>query len=146
MVDSKKIILLVEDNQDDADLVQLAFARNHVTHNVVRVRDGVEALEHLASDARPPSLVLLDLQLPRLSGLEVLQRIRSNEKTKLLAVVLFTSSREQQDVVNGYRLGANSFVRKPIDFAQLVEASRQLVLYWMNLNELPGAPLIASDK
>ena len=146
MADSKKIILLVEDNQDDADLIQLAFARNHVTQKLARVRDGVEALEYLASEARSPSLVLLDLQLPRLNGLEVLQRIRSNDKTKLLPVVLFTSSREQEDVVNGYRLGANSFVRKPIDFAQLVEASRHLVFYWMNLNELPGAPLIEGAK
>jgi two-component system, response regulator len=145
-MESKKIILLVEDNPDDADLIQLAFERNNITEKVVRVGDGIEALDYLFSDAPAPQLVLLDLQLPRLSGLEVLQRIRSNEKTKLQPVVLFTSSREQEDLINGYRFGANSFIRKPIDFAQLVDAARHLVFYWMTLNELPGAPHTVSAK
>lgn len=141
-----KTILLVEDNADDAELVQLAFKRNNVTQTVVRVRDGVEALDYLMGDAPAPVLVLLDLHLPRVDGLEVLRRIRANPATRLQPVVLFTSSTEQEDLVNGYRLGANSFVRKPIDFAQLVDAARHLAFYWVNLNELPEAPRPASAE
>lgn len=132
-----KTILLVEDNPDDAELIQLAFERNRVTDKVVWVGDGLAALDYLFNAPRPPQLVLLDLHLPRLSGLEVLERIRRNETTKLQPVVLFTSSNEQQDLLEGYRLGANSYVRKPIEFAQLVDAARHLVFYWTQLNELP---------
>ncbi len=141
-----KTILLVEDNADDAELIQLAFRRNNLTEKVIHVSDGLDALDFLLSEAPPPVLVLLDLHLPRLNGLEVLRRIRSNASTRLQPVVLFTSSNEQEDLVNGYRLGANSYVRKPIDFAQLVEASRHLVNYWVRINELPGALQPASIK
>ncbi len=135
----EKIILLVEDNPDDFELIQRAFARNNVTEKIVHATDGVEALEYLFSQSPAPRLVLLDLGLPRLNGLEVLRRVRATESTRLQPIVLFTSSREEEDLVNGYQLGANSYVRKPIDFAQLVEAVHQLVSYWMRLNELPTA-------
>jgi two-component system response regulator len=135
----QKTILLVEDNPDDAELIQLAFQRNNITERVVRVSDGVEALDYLFGQAPAPQLVLLDLHLPRLSGLEVLERIRGNPTTRLQPVVLFTSSTEQEDLLNGYRLGANSYVRKPIEFAHLVDATRHLVFYWMHLNALPDA-------
>ena len=129
------MILLVEDNPDDETLTRRALAKNNI-HNEVRVaRDGAEALQLLQSNV--PEVVLLDLKLPKVDGLEVLRRIRADERTRLLPVIILTSSKEESDLVSGYGLGANSYVRKPVDFAQFVEAVRQLGLYWLVLNEPP---------
>ena len=140
-----KSILLVEDNPDDEALTLRALRRNNIANTVIVARDGVEALDylfargaHLRRDpAETPALTLLDLKLPRVDGLEVLAQIRAAPVTRLLPVVILTSSREQQDVINGYRLGANSYIRKPVDFGQFAEAVRQLGLYWLVLNETP---------
>ena len=140
-----RTILLVEDNPDDEALTLRALKRNNIANQVVVARDGVEALEylfatgaHAGRDASAmPLVVLLDLKLPKLDGLEVLRRLRADERTRLLPVVILTSSAEQQDLVNGYSLGANSYVRKPVDFVQFTEAVRQLGLYWLVLNERP---------
>ena len=144
-------ILLVEDNPDDVDLTLRAFRRSNVANEVVVVRDGVEALEYLFATgayadrdaAVLPQVVLLDLKLPRLDGLEVLERLRANPTTRLLPVVILTSSTEERDLVNGYSLGANSYVRKPVDFEQFAESVKQLGLYWFVLNQRaptdPGA-------
>jgi two-component system, response regulator len=138
-------ILLVEDNDDDAELTVRAFRQANVTNPVVRAADGVEALDYLfgrgvyagrdLSDA--PSVVLLDLNLPRLSGLDVLKAIREDERTRYLAVVVLTSSNEDRDRIAAYQNYANSYVRKPVDFEQFVTASRELGLYWMVLNLPP---------
>lgn len=141
----QKLILLVEDNPDDEALTLRAFRKNNIGNRIVVVRDGVEALDFLFckgafADRDPrdqPQIILLDLKLPKLDGLEVLQRIRQEESTRLLPVVILTSSKEEQDILAGYSLGANSYVRKPVDFNQFVEAVRQLGLYWMVLNETP---------
>lgn len=140
---TEKAILLVEDNPDDVALTLRAFKKNNIVNDVTVARDGVEALDFLfgmgAYEGRDtsvqPALVLLDLKLPKVDGLEVLQRIRADERTKLLPVVILTSSREQQDLISGYSLGANSYIRKPVDFSQFIEAVRQLGLYWLVLNE-----------
>ncbi len=140
-----KTILLVEDNPDDEALTRRALKKNNIGNEVVVARDGVEALDYLfgtgAYEGRDtsllPQLVLLDLKLPKVGGLEVLRRLRADERTRLLPVVILTSSREQQDLIGGYGYGANSYVRKPVDFAQFVEAVRQLGLYWLALNEAP---------
>jgi len=140
-----KEILLVEDNQDDVDLTLRAFVKSNIANDIVVVRDGVEALDylfatgtHAARDPHDlPQLVLLDLKLPRLDGLEVLERIRAHPRTRLLPVVILTSSTEQRDLVSGYSLGANSYVRKPVDFQEFLGAVRQLGLYWLLLNETP---------
>jgi len=142
---TKKVILLVEDNPDDVDLTIRALKKNNIVNEVVVARDGVEALDYLfgtgayaGRDFREmPQVVLLDLKLPRVDGLEVLKQLRADERTKLLPVVVLTSSREERDVVNGYKLGANSYIRKPVDFDQFSEAVRQLGLYWLVLNESP---------
>jgi two-component system response regulator len=138
-------ILLVEDNQDDVDLTLRAFKKNNIGNKVVVARDGVEALEHLfgagrAPDAPWPVVVLLDLKLPRIDGLEVLRKIRANERTRTLPVVVLTSSDEQRDLIESYNLGANSYVRKPVDFGGFLEAARQLGLYWLVLNQAPPRP------
>ena len=138
-----KTILLVEDNPDDEDLTLLAFEQNHISNTITVARDGAEALDLLfGSDGQgggiSPAVILLDLKLPKIDGLEVLRCIRADERTKLLPVVILTSSREEQDLVSSYSLGANSYVRKPVDFAQFIEAVRQLGLYWLLLNELPA--------
>lgn len=135
-------ILLVEDNEDDIELTRRAFARSHVANTMHVVRDGAEAIERLlGKDGAPlPALVLLDLKLPKVDGLEVLRRLRADERTRLLPVVILTSSREERDVIEGYRLGANSYVRKPVDFAAFQVAVEQLGLYWLVLNEKPPVP------
>jgi two-component system, response regulator len=140
-----KIILLVEDNPDDEALTLRAIKKNNIGNEVVIARDGAEALEYVFGTGRysgrdmrvMPAITLLDLKLPKVDGLEVLRRLRTDERTKLLPVIILTSSKEEQDLINGYKLGANSYVRKPVDFGQFVEAVRQLGLYWLVLNELP---------
>jgi DNA-binding response OmpR family regulator len=129
------MILLVEDNPDDEALTRRALAKNNIQNEVRVARDGAEALELL--DVITPEVVLLDLKLPKVDGLEVLRRIRADERTRLLPVVILTSSKEETDLVSGYGLGANSYIRKPVDFAQFVEAVRQLGLYWLVLNQPP---------
>jgi len=141
----EKMILLVEDNADDEALTLRALRKNNIGNRVVVVRDGAEALEFLfctgayaERDPRDkPQVVLLDLKLPKVDGLEVLRRIRADASTRTLPVVILTSSKEEQDVVNSYLIGVNSYVRKPVDFLQFVEAIRQLGLYWLVLNEAP---------
>ncbi len=141
----RKVILLVEDNADDEALTLRALARNNIGNEVIVARDGEEALDwlfctgrHAQRDPRDqPALVLLDLKLPKVDGLEVLRRIREHADTKLVPVVILTSSREEMDRLQGYTNGANSYVRKPIDFAHFVEAVRQVGLYWLVLNEPP---------
>jgi two-component system response regulator len=143
-----KIILLVEDNPDDVDLTLLAFKKNHILNEVVVAHDGAEALELLFGDSPPsfprrgvtPALILLDLNMPKVNGIEVLQRVRSSPATRLLPVVVLTSSREERDLIESYSLGCNSYIRKPVDFSQFIEATRQLGLYWLLLNEPPPAP------
>lgn len=145
MVSDDRVILLVEDNPDDELLTLRAFKKNNIKNPIVVVRDGMEALdwlfatgEHAGRDPRvQPQIILLDLKLPKLDGLEVLRRIRSDARTKLLPVIVLTSSREDEDVVNSYTLGANSYVRKPVDFESFVEAVRSLGLYWLVVNEPP---------
>jgi two-component system response regulator len=140
-----KTILLVEDNPDDVKLTLRAFKRNNMLNPIVVARDGVEALDFLfARDAYaeragkpPPTLVILDLKLPRLDGLEVLRAIRGDERTKFIPVVILTSSKEQQDLMQGYALGANSYVRKPVDFTEFMEAVRLLGIYWLMTNQPP---------
>lgn len=132
------LILLVEDNEDDIELTKRAFSRVNLKNDVVVVKDGEQALAFLASrDQALPEIVLLDLKLPKIDGLEVLREIRRNERTRMLPVIVLTSSAEQRDIVESYRLGANSYVRKPVDFAEFVEATRQLGLYWLVLNQGP---------
>lgn len=134
-----KTILLVEDNPDDEALTLRALKKNNIFNEVTVARDGQEALDYFfgegASERPAPTVVLLDLKLPKIDGLEVLQRIRADPRTCLQPIVILTSSKEEQDIVNGYRLNANSYIRKPVDFAQLMEAIRQLGLYWLVLNE-----------
>jgi len=140
-----RTILLVEDNPDDEELTLRAFRQNNILNEVAVVHDGQEALDylfcegaHTARDPRHmPAVVLLDLKLPKIDGLEVLRRVRADERTRLQAVVILTSSKEEQDLVNGYRLGANSYIRKPVDFTKFMEAVRQLGFYWLVLNEPP---------
>ncbi len=134
---TKKTIVLVEDNRDDEELTLRALHRNNIANDVRVARDGAEALELLLAEGDLPQVVLLDLKLPKIDGLEVLRRLRANERTRLLPVVVLTSSREERDVIESYSLGANSYVRKPVDFAQFVEAVRNLGLYWLVLNESP---------
>jgi two-component system, response regulator len=140
-----KVILLVEDNADDEALTIRALQRNKIKNEVVVARDGAEALEYLfgtgAHEGRKtqvlPQLVLLDLKLPKVDGLEVLRRIRADDRTKRLPVVILTSSKEERDLLDGYDLGANSYVRKPVDFTEFASVVRQLELYWLVLNESP---------
>jgi two-component system response regulator len=138
-----KIILLVEDNPDDELLTLRAFKKGNILNDVVVARDGVEALDYLFCEGQyadrdknlMPQVVLLDLKLPKLDGLEVLRRLRADERTQLLPIVILTSSDEEQDIVDSYRLGANSYIRKPVDFQQFGEAVQQLGLYWLLLNQ-----------
>lgn len=135
-------ILLVEDNPDDEALTIRAFRKNNILNAVKVARDGQEALDRLLEDrdAPLPHVVLLDLNIPKIDGLEVLRRLRGHERTKLVPVVILTSSREESDLMNGYRLGANSYIRKPVDFDQFSIAVRELGLYWLELNEPPPLP------
>jgi two-component system response regulator len=140
-----KVILLVEDNPDDEALTLRAFKKNNIKNGVVVAHDGAEALDYLFGTGRHagrditdlPQVMLLDLKLPKVDGLEVLRRVRADERTRLLPVVILTSSKEEQDLMTGYRLGCNSYVRKPVNFDEFVEAARQLGLYWLVLNETP---------
>jgi len=142
-----KTILLVEDNADDEALTFRAIMKNNIVNQLIVARDGAEALDYLFGTGQysgrdvtlGPQVVLLDLNLPKVSGLEVLRQLRANERTKLLPVVILTSSNEEQDRLRGYDNGANSYVRKPVDFNQFIESVRQLGLYWLILNELPPA-------
>jgi len=131
-------ILLVEDNPDDVTLTRRAFEKNNLSNDIEVAFDGVEALARLSDPERDvPSLILLDLNLPKIDGLEVLRRIRADGRTRIVPVVILTSSREEQDLIRGYLGGANSYIRKPVDFAQFIEAVRQLGLYWLMINEAP---------
>lgn len=142
-----KVILLVEDDPDDVELTLRALRKNNITNKVDLARDGAEALDYLfgtgAYSGRDtslmPTVILLDLKLPKIDGFEILRRLRADDRTKLLPVVILTSSKEEQDIVNGYSRGCNSYVRKPVDFAQFSEAVRQLGLYWLLLNESPAS-------
>jgi two-component system response regulator len=141
-----KVILLVEDNPDDEKLTVRALQKNNIANGVAVARDGVEALDYLFGAGEQagkdpialPALVLLDLKLPKLDGQEVLRRIRANELTRRLPVVILTSSKEEQDLMEGYNGGVNSYIRKPVDFTQFTEVVRQLGLYWLVLNETPS--------
>lgn len=143
----EKIILLVEDNPDDVELTIRAFKKNNIANKIVVAKDGVEALDYLfctgpytGRDKKDmPVVVLLDLKLPRVDGMEVLKRIRGHETAKLIPVVILTSSKEEKDLINGYALGANSYVQKPVNFEQFSEAVKQLGLYWLVLNKIPEA-------
>jgi two-component system response regulator len=138
-------ILLVEDNPDDIELTLRAFRKNNIANDMAIVRDGAEALDFLfcrgaycrRDIADQPRLILLDLNLPKLDGLQVLERLRADERTRLVPVVILTSSKEEQDMIRGYQHGANSYVRKPVDFNAFVDAVRQIGLYWLLINEAP---------
>lgn len=139
---AEKLILLVEDNQDDEILMLRALKKNHIGNRVVVARDGVEALDYLFSTGQfegntlgaVPHLILLDLKLPKINGLEVLKRLRAHPRTRYIPVVVFTSSNEEQDIVTSYDLGANGFVQKPVDFNLFLEAANQLGIYWLTVN------------
>lgn len=143
-----KIVLLVEDNDDDIELALRAFRIHHLANEVLVAKDGIEALDFLhcrgKHDHRDPDhlpeVVLLDLKMPRMDGLEVLRRIRENERTKWLPVVIMTSSTEEEDLARSYESGANSYIRKPVDFSRFVEAVRELGLYWLTVNQGPPLP------
>jgi two-component system response regulator len=132
------LILLVEDNPDDVALTLDAFQQSNIANKIVVARDGAAALDHLfGPGALTPAVILLDLKLPKVDGLDVLRRIRAHRTTKLLPVVILTSSKEEQDIIASYELGANSYVRKPVDFDQFLTATKQLGLYWLLLNQSP---------
>ncbi|MFN8285630.1 MAG: response regulator [Chitinophagales bacterium] len=144
----EKIILLIEDNSDDVALTLRAFRKSNLKNEIVVAEDGADALDYLFGKGKydgrntdiMPTLILLDLKLPKVTGLEVLKQIRTNPKTRLLPVVVLTSSVEDQDLITSYQLGANSYLRKPVDFNKFIEAVQQLGLYWLVLNESP--PLV----
>ena len=145
MIKNSVEILLVEDNPYDVKLTLRAFAQHHLTNNVHVVRDGAEALDFIfckgayahRNPDHPPRVILLDLKLPKVDGLEVLRRIKADEKTRRIPVVILTSSREERDIVESYKLGVNSYICKPVDFEQFTEAVRQLGFYWLLLNQPP---------
>lgn len=137
----KAYILLVEDNPDDVELTKRAFEKNRIVNEIVVLTDGAQACDFLFEEPGRgrgmPQFILLDLKLPKLSGLEVLERIRADVRTSLIPTVILTSSKQEEDVIEGYRLGVNSYVRKPVDFNEFVEAVRQVGLYWLVINEPP---------
>ncbi len=143
---NNKIILLVEDNPDDETLTLRALEKSNLPHEVVVAHDGVEALDYLHGTGIyagrdlevMPKIILLDLKLPKINGHEVLRRLRADERTKEIPVVIFTSSNEEQDIIDGYALGVNSYVRKPVDFGEFSEAVRIICTYWLNINILPA--------
>jgi two-component system response regulator len=145
MSDRDETILLVEDNPDDVELTMRAFRKNNIANDLIVAHDGIEALDYLfcrgTYNSRnikdTPRLILLDLKLPKMDGLQVLEHLRAKEATKLVPVVILTSSKEEQDLISGYESGANSYVRKPVDFNQFVEAVRHIGLYWLLINEPP---------
>jgi two-component system response regulator len=140
---SENLVLLVEDNDDDRELAVLAFKQGPVPTELVALEDGKQALEYLFADQRfaggedsgMPRLVLLDLKMPKIDGLEVLRRLRADQRTRFLPVVILTSSMEQSDIIEAYTLGANSYLRKPVDFLDFVETARQISQYWLTLNQ-----------
>jgi two-component system response regulator len=142
-----RVIVLVEDNATDEELTLRAFRKSNIVNRIVVLRDGAEALDYFfqrgahaaRSNNEIAQVVLLDLKLPKINGLDVLRALRADERTRLIPIVILTSSAEEQDLVRGYGLGANSYVRKPVDFSQFVEAVRQLGLYWLAINQ--SAPL-----
>ncbi len=147
--DHSRVVLLVEDNRDDEELTKLAFESSQVLNPIIVVRDGAEALDflfrtgpHAGHDAAvTPQVILLDLKLPKISGLEVLRRIRADPRTALIPVVVLTSSKEEEDLIRSYQLGANGYVRKPVDFAEFTEAAKQLGIFWLLLNQpAPNRP------
>jgi two-component system response regulator len=141
-------ILLVEDDPNDIDLTRRAFRKSNITNELMVVRDGVQAMEYLFGTGEfagrnvcdTPSIILLDLKLPKVGGLEVLEHIRSDDRTRLIPIIIVTSSGERQDLIAGYRLGANSYVRKPIRFEDFIQAVQQIGIYWLALNEPPPPP------
>ncbi|MUG98572.1 response regulator [Scytonema sp. UIC 10036] len=144
MSESHKIILLIEDNPDDEALTIRALKRSHISNQIIVAHDGVEALDYLfgmgayaGQDNVKPTVILLDLKLPRFDGIEVLRRLREDERTRLLPVVVLTTSNEEQDMLDSYSQGCNSYIRKPVDFLQFSEAIRQLGMYWLLINEPP---------
>lgn len=145
-----KIILLVEDNLDDVELTIHAFKKNNIRNEVIVVGDGAEALNYLFGKGKytnrdltaMPTLILLDIKLPKVDGLEVLRQLRANDLTKYIPVVILTSSKEEQDIINGYRFGVNSYVRKPVNFNEFAEAVKNLGLYWLLLNEIPPSKTV----
>ncbi|HEY3322397.1 MAG TPA: response regulator [Planctomycetota bacterium] len=145
---AQKTILLVEDNEDDELLTVLAFKENNILNEVHVAKDGAEALDYLfgtgkytgREHAELPTLILLDLKLPKIDGLDVLKRLRADERTKLIPVVILTTSAEEQDLLSGYSLGCNSYIRKPVEMAKFTEAIRQVGLYWLVLNKCPEQP------
>jgi CheY-like chemotaxis protein len=144
VLDATKVILLVEDNPDDEALTLRAFAKNNISNRLVVLRDGAEALDWLLKRGKHedrqdpnPQIVLLDLKLPKVDGLEVLRQLREDPRTKFLPIVILTSSNEESDLLRGYELRANSYIRKPVDFARFVEAVREIGMYWLVLNEPP---------
>lgn len=141
----EKVILLVEDNPDDEELTLIALKESNILNKVIVARDGVEALDYLFGTGnhsekppnQPPQIVLLDLKLPKISGLEVLERMRADPRTQFIPVVILTSSSEEEDILTSYKLGANSYVRKPVEFHRFADAVQHLGLYWLLLNEMP---------
>lgn len=140
----KKIILLVEDNSDDEILTIRALKKNNLVNDIDVARDGAEALDYLLGTKDDgtfkyalPTLVILDLKLPKIDGIEVLKQLRSNDRTKFIPIVVLTSSKEQQDIAASYGFGANSFIRKPVDFVQFIEVASKIGVYWLALNESP---------
>lgn len=146
---SERKILLVEDNLDDIALTLRAFKKNNIINEVIVANDGVEALDYIFGTGKyagrniqdMPAVVLLDLKLPRVDGMEVLRRIRNDESTKIIPVVILTSSKEENDLANSYKGGCNSYIRKPVDFEQFMEAIKQLGIYWLIINESPSSPV-----
>lgn len=144
--DKHKVILLVEDNENDEELTRLAFEQNHIKNELVVAHDGVEALDYIFAQGMyegrnplaVPQVIILDLKLPKIDGLEVLRKVRENPKTRLIPVVILTSSKEEQDLVEAYELGTNAYVRKPVDFMEFVAAVKNLGMFWLLLNEAPA--------